>query len=398
MNWPIRRVLPIAISVLLAACAGMPSQAPHAPIIATASVAVKPPSSAATVDITAPQPATNVWDGLRSSFAMSDCDADPAVIGWANDFTRDPNVFEKTMREALPRLVYVQQVATHYRVPGEFVLLPWVESRYRPVPAHRHHAAGMWQIMPATARSMGLRIDHHYDGRLDLPIAAHAVMKLLAQYHDRFHDWRVADYAFNAGEFRLRRLLQEHGAPTDEPVIPDLPVPKVTREHLVRLLAIACVIREPERFHVALPILPDTERLVRTPVARSITLARAADLAGMPVAALRRLNPAFGGDRIDTTHAPYLMLPADRANRFQVAMDAWSSSGADENLALMSAAHREAARPRHRHGTHVVNPGESLWRIAREYSTSVAHLEDLNHLAQGQAIQPGQVLQVDDVD
>src|SRR5574337_558260 len=123
----------------------------------------------------------------------------------------------------------------------------------------------MWQIMPANARSMGLRIDHHYDGRLDLPIAAHAVMKLLAQYHDRFHDWRVADYAFNAGEFRLRRLLQEHGAPTDEPVIPDLPVPKVTREHLVRLLAIACVIREPERFHVALPILPDTERLVRAP-------------------------------------------------------------------------------------------------------------------------------------
>jgi LysM repeat protein len=46
----------------------------------------------------------------------------------------------------------------------------------------------------------------------------------------------------------------------------------------------------------------------------------------------------------------------------------------------------------------VVSSGESLWQIAREYSTSVTRLQELNDLRQGQSIQPGQVLKLDDID
>ncbi len=329
---------------------------------------------------------------------MPDCNADPSIVEWATRYTRNSELFEKTLRQALPRLVYVQHVASQYRVAGEFVLLPWVESHYRPVPAREHHAAGMWQIMPITARSLGLRVDRHYDGRLDMPVATHAVMKLLEQYHDRFHDWRVADYAYNAGEFRLRKLIREHGMPADEPVIPDLPVHRITREHLIKLLAVACVIREPERFQVSLPILPDTERLVQTRVAHSMTVARAADLAGMSVQALRRLNSAFGGDKIDVGAAPYLMLPASHADRFRATVEASSNMEADDSAVQTATASNGTAGSGHQHETHVVRSGESLWQIARDYSTSVTHLEQLNGLSDEQAIQPGQVLELDSVD
>ena len=400
MNRALRRAFPLALSAFLTACAGLPPQRPQTPAVpAPAAATTMPPASVTTPRVAAPEPAEDIWDKLRSSFAMSDCNADPAVLGWAKRYTRDPEQFEEQLRSALPRLAYVQEVAAQYNVAGEFVLLPWVESHYRPIPARKRRPAGMWQIMPITAGAMGLRVDRHYDARLDMPAAAHAVMKLLEQYHDQFHDWRVVDYAYNSGEFSVRKLVREHGLPADEPVIPAWPVSRITREHLIKLLAMACVVREPAQFQVNLPVPSDAEHLVQTPVTASIPIAQAADQAGMSVDALKHLNPAFGGGTIDVGAASYLMLPASHAERFRMA----SRGASNEAIPTGSTSTRiaslggKAAARRHRRQTHVVSPGESLWQIAREYSTNVVRLQQLNHL-RGNAIQPGQVLRLDDVD
>ena len=63
-----------------------------------------------------------------------------------------------------------------------------------------------------------------------------------------------------------------------------------------------------------------------------------------------------------------------------------------------STADRDGGKPGGGRGTHVVSQGESLWQIAQEYSTSVTRLQQLNDLPQGQAIQPGQLLKLDDID
>jgi membrane-bound lytic murein transglycosylase D len=156
------------------------------------------------------------------------------------------------------------------------------------------------------------------------------------------------------------------------------------------LLAIACVIREPARFQVSLPHLSEAGHLAQAAVTHSITVAHAARLAGMSEAALRQLNPAFRGDRLDAQTVPYLMLPASHASQFENAMLADSASSATMG--------HGGSKPGGGRGTHVVSSGESLWQIAREYSTSVTRLQELNDLRQGQSIQPGQVLKLDDID
>lgn len=396
MNRPTRLILPLVIPALLAACAGVAPKTPSTPPAAAAPVSAKLPAPPATESMPAPAAATDVWDRLRRSFAMPDCNADPSVLKWANRYTRNHKLFEQTMRQALPRLDYVQQVASQYDVPGEFVLLPWVESHYRPAPGRRYHSAGMWQIMPITARSLSLQVNRHYDGRFDIPAATHAVMKLLEQYHEHFKDWRMADYAYNTGEFKLRKLVRQYGSPADEPVIPDLPVPRITREHLIKLLAIACVVREPDRFHVHLPLLPDTERLVQVPLPRSMTFARAAELADMPIAPLKQLNSAFHGKTIDTAYASYLILPSNRAERFRTAAREASDVAAVGPTSPATTTKRTPG-VQHQHRTHVVKRGESLWQIAHHNATSVAALQQLNNL-KGHSIQPGEVLQLDDDD
>jgi len=390
------RCLSLLLSALLSACAGVPSHAPRPPT-AEASPATAPfPETAPPASEQASTPATDVWDRLRSSFAMPGCDADPAVLAWARRYTRHPQQFESQLQAVLPRLVYVQQVAERYDVAGEFVLLPWVESHFQPAPVRRHRPAGMWQIMPVTAGAMGLRVDGHYDGRLDVPAAANAVMKLLEQYHEQFRDWRVADYAYNAGEFTIRKMIRTHGMPAEQPAIPHWPVRKVTREHLAKLLGMACVVREPARFNVSLPTLPDEQHLVQTGIPHSMPITRAADHAGMSVDALKHLNPAFRSNTIDVNAAPYLILPAKHARQFRDALlEHASSAGGGDLLAGVntSTAARPAPDANTTRKTHTVKRGDSLWQIARDYSVNIGQLQRWNRLS-GHALRPGQTLTV----
>jgi len=396
-----RRLLPVALTLVLTGCVTAPSQKTHHPVVTMPLPAdgsrMLPPSE------TAPQAQADEWQRLRSRFAMADCAADPAITAWAHAYTRNPRQFENQLSAALPRLMYVQQVADQYGVAGEFVLLPWIESHFQPVPGrHRNQPAGMWQIMPATAGAMGLRVDDNYDGRLDVPAATHAVMKQLQRYHRQFNDWRLADYAFNTGEFAVRKLVKKHGAPAEVPAIPALPVHRATREHLSKLLAIACVVREPARFGVTLPVLSPERQLVKVPVDQSLSITQAASHAGMPVDRLKHLNAAFRSDIIDANAASYLMLPARHVSQFRAALVNETSSatadadrGQGTSLSAGSAdSHQPSATPPAPPRHHTVRVGDSLWRIARHYSVSVDELQRWNHL-RGQSIKPGMVLEVD---
>ncbi len=386
-------LLPLILSMVLTACANLPPGKPHPAVAKTVPVAPAGQPVAPSPEMAPPPPSPDidVWERLRSSFAMADCDADPSVLLQARKYTRHPRRFEKRLLEAMPRLVYVQQVAARYDVAGEFVLLPWVESRFQPVSGRRHRPAGMWQIMPVTAGAMGLRIDDRYDGRLDVNAAANAVMKLLKQYHDRFRDWRVVDYAYNAGEYSIRKMVGEHGLPPDEPVIPAWPVRRVTREHLTRLLAIACVVREPARFNVNLPRLPEEKHLVRIPIPHPIPMARAADHAGMPVDSLEDLNAAFRSDLVNPRVTSYLLLPRGHVQQFR---DALLNQSTSASVDMHPTDPRDHASSRK---THTVRPGDSLWKIAHECSVSVAQLQRWNKLT-GHKLKPGQVLQVNGTD
>lgn len=407
------RPLPAALSLLIAACA---SVAPHGngpetrPLRGSAisheDIAVGHAKPGGTSN------GTDDWAALRASFAMDDCDSDPAILSWARQYTRNTDRFESQMLEVLPRLAYVQSIAKQHGVPGEFVLLPWVESGFRPLLGQRSRPAGMWQIMPATASSIGLRVDGHYDGRLDVPAAADAVMSLLARYYEQLHDWRLVNYAFNAGEFSIQKMLQQYGPPPAEPAIPKWPVRRGTREHLVKLLAIACVIREPGRFGVTLPQLPSGQHLVAVTVPAPMPVSRVADQAGMDSNELSQLNAGLRDGIAGKPSTPYLLMPRNKAEQLNQALlqpqnpgDAplsafqqLDAAAADDAGDSSPAGRKQAAplddRPHSgKPARHTVSKGESLWSIARRYHVPASELARWNHL-KGNTIKPGQRLAI----
>jgi len=372
-------------AALLAACAAQPSRQP-----ASASVAIAAPTSPAPVAIPLPPapPAQDMWARLRADFVLDDC-GNPHAQAWARRLTRSPQQFAAQLQDTLPLMTWVQAEAERARVPGEFVLLPLLESSYNPAePGRRGDPAGMWQIMPQTARTLGLTVDREYDGRLDPAASTQAVLAMLKEYGSELHDWRLVDMAFNAGEYKITGLLGDRDAETVN--VPHLRVGSTTQNHLAKLMALACIVRDPQRFEVELPPAQDAAHLTLVQLPQAVELASAARAANLSLTQLRALNPGYRGARMPADAPHHLLLPQDNAQRLSAVLDSQGASALA--LAQPRSASKHAAAPAEvpielastgKHGVsrHRVARGESLWSIARRYKIDPANLRAWNALA-----------------
>ncbi|MET0935108.1 MAG: transglycosylase SLT domain-containing protein [Luteibacter sp.] len=421
-----RRLLPTLIPLVLTACAAAPM---HPVPVAAAPAAVAAPVNdvAMSPKLLRPSQPADFWSSMRDSFAMPGCEAGPEVVAWARTYTKMPNRFEQQVNEVLPLIVYAHKSAMKHSVAGEFALLPWVESQYRHVPGAKNRPAGMWQIMPQTAHTLGLRVEKNYDERLDITRSTESVMSMMRRYYDDLGDWRLVDVAYNAGEFGLKKTIDKHGGPSDDEGLPDVPMKANTKEHLVKLMAMACIVRDPARFNVQLPKQDGEEALQVVKVSNPQSLAQAAKQSGLSMNDLRDFNPAYRTTK--GTVSSSLLLPKTAADQYNLgpvspvaedtsveaddiaAVDSEPTSGKSSKGAKASKASKgaraskgasvakaEKAEKAEKAGnkptvTYKVNNGESLWTIARRHQVSVEQLMKWNDL-QTQAVKPGQVLRL----
>jgi membrane-bound lytic murein transglycosylase D len=118
----------------------------------------------------------------------------------------------------------LKEIFREEKVPAELVWIGEVESSFDAKARSPAGAAGMFQLMPATARSLDLSVGLLRDERLDAEKSARAAAKYLRRLHTRFGDWRLAFAAYNAGEGRVADLLKKHKARTFDEIARYLPL------------------------------------------------------------------------------------------------------------------------------------------------------------------------------
>jgi membrane-bound lytic murein transglycosylase D len=435
LAWPAAFTLTLALS----ACS-VPVTQTRPPAAPVAEPQGQP--SPSEVEPAAPSPGTvkptapaSPWQRLREGFVMPGCDYEPAVLREARRFTRSPDRFASNWREAMPFLLFVLDDIERRQLPTEFALLPYVESRYRPRAAQGQGPAGIWQLMPRTASARGLVVSRSLDERLDVLASTRVALDLLERYDRELGDWRLATMAYNAGEYRIKAQLPASVGPgLAADALAKLKLSPITHQHLARLLALACIIREPDRFQVSLPEIADDDALEVLALPTPVDLRLAAALSGLTPGQLRSLNTAADPSSTNAVLKNRLLLPAARVAGFEAGLRRipqqsrayWKMMQLDGPMQLgelairvgigadvLAAANRltdsaelepgqnilvPTDRPETQTGesseVHVVRPGDTLSAIASRYGVRLAQLLRWNAIDRESTLRIGMRLRV----
>ncbi len=212
-------------------------------------------------------------------------------------------------------------------LPRQLKYLPMVESEMLPQAVSTKGADGLWQLVPATGRALGLVVDGKLDERKDPNRSTEAAVKYLKRLHKRFGNWELALVAYNCGPGRLNRAMQQAGSQDYASVKQYLP--KETQLYLARYLA-ATYLATYFQCHGIAPALPDLllYNAISARVYEAISIKKISEITGVDLSTLRRLNPGYICDN-QPAHQKGIFLTLPK--------EAWTL--------YLDAVHRPAVRP-----------------------------------------------------
>jgi hypothetical protein len=156
---------------------------------------------------------------------------------------------EARLQQSAPVISYIGQQLKKMRLPTWLVWLPLLESSYQSHAVSSAGAAGMWQLMPDTARRFGLQVSALQDERFLLPRSTDAALRYLRWLADYFSgDWSLALASYNAGERRIKQAQ----ASSKQHAYCGLTLPTETQRYVPRLLALMDIIQHAQQYGVNL--------------------------------------------------------------------------------------------------------------------------------------------------
>ncbi len=312
----------------------------------------------------------DVLSRLRRGFDLV-YDDNPRTAAERKWFVRHPDYLDRVLTRAQRYLPYIVEELERRDMPLELALLPIVESAYDPFAYSHGRAAGLWQMIPGTARRFGVKQNWWYDGRRDVVDSTRAALDYL-QYLEELNDgdWLNAIASYNSGEGNVLRAVRRNkkaGKPTD---FWNLRLPKETSMYVPKLLALVEIVSSPDSFGLTLPAVVDEQQFVVADIGSQLDLALAAELAGVDVDTVYEFNPGYNRWSTDPAGPHRLVMPVAVADQFEKALD------------------DVPVRERVRWKRHKVRNGEAISQIAEKYNTTVATIRSANNL-RGNMIRAG---------
>jgi membrane-bound lytic murein transglycosylase D len=141
-------------------------------------------------------------------------------------------LYHKYARQYFP---YIESYFHDLDIPEDFKYLAVAESSLQNNAISHAGAAGIWQLMPDTARRYGLRVDDEIDERLNFERATRVAGAYLIHLKSIFQNWTLAAAAYNRGEGGLQR---DQAAQPHAKSYYNLILNKETSNYMYRIVAI----------------------------------------------------------------------------------------------------------------------------------------------------------------
>ncbi|MDB4901817.1 MAG: hypothetical protein JWQ63_1098 [Mucilaginibacter sp.] len=100
----------------------------------------------------------------------------------------------------------IEPILKAHGIPDDFKYMALVESGLNSGTSSKG-ARGLWQFLPGTARTYGLKVGHGIDERTNIHKSTIAACKYLKELHGEFKSWILAAAAYNNGEIKLAKAI-----------------------------------------------------------------------------------------------------------------------------------------------------------------------------------------------
>jgi len=203
-------------------------------------------------------------------------------------------------------------------VPEDITWLAQVESAWRPTVRSWAAASGLWQFIPGTGQTYGLRQTAWVDERNGFEKATRASARYLKDLYNHFGDWQLAMAAYNTGQGNIDRGIARAGSRSYWKIFPY--IVQETRNYVPSILATMLIAKNPAKygFPSVRPDAPLSYDVVQVPSATSLHLI--AQATNVSVDYIRMLNPELRRDTTPRGEAYQVRIPGGKANQFVAAL------------------------------------------------------------------------------
>ncbi|WP_169749159.1 lytic transglycosylase domain-containing protein [Flavihumibacter petaseus] len=106
----------------------------------------------------------------------------------------------------------MEKILRKYKLPVELKYLAVVESELKSTALSPVGALGTWQLMPETARDLGLQVSDSIDERLNSRLSTKAAALYLRDLYGEFDNWLLALAAYNCGPGPVYKAIKKSGS------------------------------------------------------------------------------------------------------------------------------------------------------------------------------------------
>ncbi len=266
--------------------------------------------------------ASSVWSDLRGGFQLQAYYTQASRQGQLNYYLGQDSYFETITERGNPFFPDIVREVKKHGLPAEAALLPLVEAALVTTAVSSKNAAGLWQFTSTTGESYGLPSDEWYEARFDpmrSTLAAIEYLKYLANMFD--NQWLVVFAAYNLGENELIARANRAGLEPSNENIWEISIPRETRNHIARILALANILENPSKHSVELPVFETAQRYENVETARFLSFDDIAAHVDLSVEDISKLNPAYLKSHTHPIYPQYILLPLSEARKLRTALN-----------------------------------------------------------------------------
>lgn len=283
----------------------------------------------------------------------------------------------------------MDKIFESYNLPVELKYIAIIESSLNPGACSPQNAAGLWQFMRPTGKTLGLRINSYVDERRAIIESTEAAARYLIKLNKIYNDWQLTLAAYNCGSGRVNSAIKMVKGKADFWKIYKY-LPKHTRAYIPAFIGLAYTINYHNE-HGLIPYpssLPDSIDTVHLNI--KLHFKQVSDILNVDINTLRRINTQYLRDIVPANEqSTYsLNIPAEYKTRFLELKDSIINS---KSPVLTNVSHVNTTPVSGNKIIHRISSGENLWIIAKRYGVTVNSIKEWNNIA-GTKIKPGQKL------